>query len=77
MYGSQNHFAQSTEIARLKMTEFSSKYQNEYRKKASSKEVMQTLFSMLFLIILSTSVFAGSSQPKLKGGNGGANGRPN
>jgi hypothetical protein len=75
MYGSQFHFQQATQISSLKKNEFVSQIKNDYKKTVKLTDFIKFLSMILIVAFISTALFAGSSQPRLAGGNGNANGR--
>jgi hypothetical protein len=73
MYGSHFHAQQSLTFTRPSTQELTKMISIKKEKNVNRK----CLFGFLFFIAISLSSlsFAGSSQPKIAGGNGNANGR--
>jgi hypothetical protein len=68
MYG-QFHNEQSLRTTKLSLTKSFSE------KKTGSKKSLFFISLLLAVFVVSTASFAGGSQPRLKGGNGNAQGR--
>lgn len=75
MHGSQYHYQQALTVIRPETAKLAGQFRvNTNCKKDGSKKCSLILLTLLTLS-LSSLAFAGPSQPKLKGGNGNANGR--
>jgi hypothetical protein len=77
MYGNQTHFLTATKISENKISEL--KLQNLKQKNTvvTKSQLIQFATLIIIYISLTQSVFAGSKNPKLAGGNGNATGRSN
>ena len=71
MYGSQFHFEQNLNVKRLSTSLLEKNISIPNKKKSNC--VILGLITLSLTI--STITFAGSSQPRLAGGNGNSNGR--
>lgn len=73
MYGSQFHFEQAINVKKLSTSLLETNVSQSTSEKKKSNWLM---FGLVILgLSLSTMTFAGSSQPRLPGGNGNARGR--
>jgi len=77
MYGNQSHLLMSNGLTSEKITSLREQNINQKNFKFSKTQLIQFATIFIILISLSHSVFAGSKNPKLAGGNGNASGRPN
>ncbi len=77
MYGNQTHLLISNNLTSAKITSLREQNLNQKNSKLSKVQLIQFATILLIFISLSHSVFAGSKNPKLAGGNGNATGRSN
>ena len=73
MYASQFNFEQTVTMKRASTQALAA---NISAPKKENKSSWVGIFLVMIALTVSTVAMAGSSQPKLAGGNGGATGRP-
>jgi len=76
MYGSQFHSQQALTIIRPSTEALQNKQYDKYSKDSKQKNALAFLFLILITALVSSAAFAGPRDSQLKGGNGGATGRP-
>ncbi len=77
MYGNQSHLLISNNLTSTKINSLREQNLNQKNTKISKAQLIQFATILFIFISLSHSVFAGSKNPKLAGGNGNATGRSN
>lgn len=77
MYGNQSHLLMSNSLTTEKVNSLRRQNIHQYNFKISKTQFIQFVTTFIIFISLSHSVFAGSKNPKLAGGNGNATGRSN
>jgi len=75
MYGSQFHSFQALTTIRPSTEALKCKHYSLPIKKSKHTNFLAFVLLILISAIFSNAALAGSSQPRLKGGNGNANGR--